>query len=101
MIKTILILMTISLTSVALADSMSISKQALQKAKQAQQRADSVYGAWMTTEVLLQKADQAVKKGDAETALKLAKKAQREANLAYEQAIDQQKNWSPPAYIYE
>ncbi len=74
-------------------------QQAIAAAKAAQQKADSLQGAWVTTDKLIEQAETASAEGKKEEALKLAGKAQREAELAYAQADHERKHWSPPPYL--
>lgn len=74
-------------------------QQAIDAAKAAHKKADSLQGAWVTTETLIEQAEDANAKGDRDNALKLAKKARKEAELAYAQAEYELKNWSPPPYL--
>ena len=53
----------------------------------------------MSTEDLIKKAEEALKKGDNKTATQLATKAREEAQASISQATDQLKNWSEPPYI--
>ena len=80
------------------ADASMTPEQAIAEAKAAQKKADSIKGGWVTTDKLIKKAEGALKKGDKEGALKHAKKAKHEAELAYAQADYERKNWSPPPY---
>ena len=73
--------------------------QAIEIAKAANKKADSLQGAWVTTEKLIKQAEAAAMKGENDKALELAKKAQREAELAYAQAEHERKHWSPPPYL--
>lgn len=71
----------------------------LAEAKQLFKKADKMQGAWVTTAKLIKKAEAAMKKGKKKEALKLATKAKQEAQLSIDQAEEQMKNWSEPAYI--
>jgi uncharacterized Zn finger protein (UPF0148 family) len=68
-------------------------------AKAAQEKADSLQGAWVTTDQLIEQAEKANADGDKEKALQLAQKAQKEAELAYAQADHERMHWSPPPYL--
>lgn len=72
--------------------------KAIQDAKAAIKKADSVQGAWISTSKLIKKAEAAAAKGDKANALKLADKAKKEAEVGYSQAVYERKNWSPPPY---
>lgn len=74
-------------------------QEAIAAAKAAQKMADSLQGAWVTTDKLIEQAEKANDEGEKERALKLANKAQREAELAYAQADHERKHWSPPPYL--
>lgn len=52
-------------------------------------KAGSVGGEWRDTQKLLKGAKEAAKAGDAEKAISLAKKAQMQGQLGYEQALGQ------------
>ncbi|MCP4042632.1 MAG: hypothetical protein GY731_11870 [Gammaproteobacteria bacterium] len=74
------------------------AKQALENAVAAQKKADSLSGGWRSTDKLIKKAKAALAKGDQAAAVKLAKKATVEAELAYKQAEHEREHWSPPPY---
>ncbi|MEN8108946.1 MAG: hypothetical protein ABFS22_13200 [Pseudomonadota bacterium] len=74
-------------------------QQAIAAAKAAQKKADSLQGAWVTTDKLIEQAEKASAEGEKEKGLKLAKKARKEAELAYAQADHERKHWSPPSYL--
>ncbi len=80
------------------ADPMAVS-QAIKDAKASQSKADSLQGGWVTTDKLIKQAETAAKKGESDRALELAKKAKREAELAYAQAKEERDHWSPPPYL--
>ena len=71
---------------------------AVEEAKAAYKKADSVKGAWTNTPKLIKKAEAAAAKGDKAKALELAEKAKKEAELGYKQAVHERENWSPPPY---
>jgi len=73
-------------------------KMAIQEAKAAYKKADSIQGAWTNTPKLIKKAEKAATTGDKAKALEFAMKAKKEAELAYKQAIYERENWSPPPY---
>lgn len=75
------------------------AEDAIEQAKALQQKADSLQGGWITTDELIAKAEAALAQGNHEKALALASRAKREAELAYQQAEDQRRNWSPPPYV--
>lgn len=72
---------------------------ALSEAKTLFKQASDLQGAWVSTEDLIKKAEEALKKGDNKTATQLATKAREEAQASISQATDQLKNWSEPPYI--
>lgn len=74
-------------------------QQTIAAAKAAQEKADSLQGAWVTTDKLIVQAEKANADGEREKALQLAQKAQKEAELAYAQADYERKHWSPPPYL--
>lgn len=71
----------------------------LQETKALYKKADKLQGAWTTTGKLIKKAEVALKKGNKEKALNLAKKAKVEAEMSIAQAQDQARKWSEPSYI--
>ena len=73
-------------------------QQALEDAKTAYAKADSIQGAWVNTSKLIKKAEAAAAKGDKAAAIKYAGEAKKEAELAYAQAAYESENWSPPPY---
>ena len=75
------------------------TQKAIDSAKAAQKKADSLHGGWVTTDKLIKQAEKANAAGDKEKALKLAKKAHKEAELAYVQAEHEREHWSPPPYL--
>lgn len=71
--------------------------KAIEEARAAVKQAASVDGLWRDTEELIKQAEAALAQGNEETAVKLAKKAKRQAELGYKQAMDEQKNWRTAA----
>jgi len=67
--------------------------QAIAAAKAAIKAAKDAGGLWRDTEKFLKEAEKAAKAGDDKTALKLAKKAQREAELGKLQAEDEMRKY--------
>jgi len=67
--------------------------QAIAAAKAAIKAAKGAGGLWRDTEKFLKKAEKAAKAGDDKTALKLAKKAQRQAELGKLQAEDEMRKY--------
>ncbi len=74
-------------------------KQAIADAKAAQKKAASVEGEWRDVGKFIKKAEKALKKGDLDTAMKLAKKARVQSELGYKQAMEQRKSASMSLYI--
>lgn len=77
----------------------SSAAQAIDEAKALQEKADSIQGGWVSTEELIAKAEAALLQGNQVEALALANRAKKEADLAYRQAEEQQRNWSAPRYL--
>lgn len=75
------------------------AQQAIAAAKAEQKKADALQGAWVTTDELIKQAEKASGEGKHDKAIKLAKQAQKEAELAYAQADHERKHWSPPPYL--
>ena len=73
-------------------------QRAIEEAKAAYKKADSVQGAWINTPKLIKKAEAAAAKGDKAKAVQLANAAKKEAELGYAQAVYERENWSPPPY---
>ena len=74
-------------------------QKAIEGAKAAYEKADSVQGAWVNTPKLIKKAEAAAAKGDDAKALKLATEAKKEADAGYAQAVHEKENWAPPPYL--
>lgn len=64
------------------------------KAKSALDKSDSVQNSWTTAEDALEKAAEAAKNSDWETAIKQVKRSQAQSELAYRQ-YEQEKNKGP------
>jgi hypothetical protein len=73
-------------------------QKAITAAKAAQKKADDLQGGWVSTDALIKQAEKAAAKGDNKTAMELASKARREAELAHAQAEYERQHWSPPPY---
>ena len=71
----------------------------LQETKALYKKADKLQGAWVTTGKLIKKAEAALKKGKKRSALKLAKKAKKEALMSIVQAEAEATKWAEPSYI--
>ncbi len=74
--------------------------KAIEEARAAVKKAASVNGLWRDTEDLIKQAEAAVAQGNEETAVKLANKAKKQAELGYQQAMDEQQNWRAVADAY-
>jgi Rad3-related DNA helicase len=81
------------------AESGSDARRAIDEAKAAYAKADSVQGAWINTPRLIEKAEAAVAQGDETKALELARAAKEEAELGYTQAVHEKEHWAPPSYL--
>jgi hypothetical protein len=74
-------------------------QKAIDEAKAAYEKADSVQGAWIDTPKLIKKAEEAAAEGDDAEALKFAAAAKKEADAGYAQAVHEKENWAPPPYL--
>ena len=93
---------TIIITSLCFVPMLSAAESVdtvLAQARDYYQQADKLQGAWLSTEKLIKKAQQALQHGDQTKARQLAQQARHEAKLSLNQARDQAKNWREPAYI--
>ncbi|HEB97117.1 MAG TPA: SoxXA-binding protein [Sedimenticola thiotaurini] len=63
----------------------------IEHAEMARKRAASVDGEWRDTAKFIKKARALAKEGKYDAAIKLAKKAKRQGELGYEQAVSQEK----------
>lgn len=70
------------------ADAAMVS-DAIAKAEAARKQAASVNGEWRDTGKFIKQAEEAAKAGDFDKALKLARKAEEEGRLGYEQQVSQ------------
>jgi len=70
----------------------------IDKAEKARKMAASVESEWTTTGKLIKKAQAALKKGDYDTAIRLAKQAGEQGVIAYEQGASQ-KELRMPSYL--
>ena len=81
---------TLAMSSTAFAASKADAEKAIADAKAATSAAKKVGFEWRDTDKkLIKKAEAAMKKGDYNTALKLAKEAKAQSELAQQQAKDQ------------
>ncbi len=62
----------------------------LTQAQEAITKADSVGGEWRDTQKIIKQAKAEAEKGQTEQAMKLARKALKQAQLGYQQSISQQ-----------
>ncbi len=69
------------------------------EAEAARKKAASVGGEWRDTGKILKSAATAAGKGDYATAIKLAKKAKRQGELGYEQAMAEKGAGNPPYLV--
>ncbi len=96
------LLLSASISSTALAaDNKAVAQSAIDKAETSRQHAASVDGEWRDTGKIIKKAKAALKEGQFDKAIKLARKAERQGSYGYEQAISQQtqKNLTTPDYL--
>ena len=63
----------------------------VKEAKASIKKAKSVGGEWRDSGKFLKKAKKAAKSGDMKKAMKLAKKAQGQGKMGYDQAVDEKK----------
>ena len=71
-------------------DQCSIAVDEIAEAEKARKKAASVKGEWRDTAKFIKKAQDLVKKSKCNKAVKLAKKASKQGELGYQQAINQQ-----------
>jgi hypothetical protein len=74
-------------------------QQAVEQAKEAFEKAVAEQGGWMSTKKMIRSAELSATRGNKDKALELAEKARREAELSYQQAVDQKQHWSEPKYL--
>ncbi|MEA3303523.1 MAG: SoxXA-binding protein [Pseudomonadota bacterium] len=74
------------------------AESAIAAAESARKKAASIDGEWRDTGKMIKKAQAALKKGDSAKAIKLAKKAEKQGKLGYEQAQSQQ-TLKMPSYL--
>ena len=75
-----------------------LAQQEIDKAEKARKMAASVDSEWTTTGKLIKKAQVALKNGDYDTAIRLAKQAGEQGVIAYEQGASQ-KELRIPSYL--
>lgn len=86
-------------SSAALAVDEAKVQQAVEAAKKEFEKAVAEQGGWTSTKKLISSAELSATKGNKKKALELAEQARREAELSYQQAVNQEKNWSEPGYL--
>ncbi len=74
------------------------AEAAIAAAESARKKAASIDGEWRDTGKMIKKAQAALKAGDSAKAIKLAKKAEKQGKLGYEQAQAQQ-TLKMPSYL--
>ncbi len=74
------------------------AESAIATAESARKKAASIDGEWRDTGKMIKKAQAALKAGDSAKAIKLAKKAEKQGKLGYEQAQAQQ-TLKMPSYL--
>jgi len=74
------------------------AEAAIAAAESARKKAASIDGEWRDTGKMIKKAQAALKAGDSAKAIKLAKKAEKQGKLGYEQAHAQQE-FKTPSYL--
>ncbi len=98
----ILLSFTLVISSTAIAADTKAAQAAIDKAETSRQHAASVDGEWRDTGKLIKKAKAALKAGEIDKAIKLARKAERQGSYGYEQSVSQkaQKTLTTPAYLH-
>jgi hypothetical protein len=79
-------------------DKKAAAEKAIANAEAARKKAASVKGEWRDTKKMIKQAEDLVKAGDYDEAIKKAKKAERQGELGYEQALGQ-KGAGFPSYV--
>lgn len=74
-------------------------QKAVEMAKQTFEKAVKEQGGWVSTKKLIKSAELSATKGEKDKALKMAEQARREAELSYQQALNQKKDWAEPGYL--
>ena len=85
-------------TSAFAVDDKEVQK-AVELAKTTFEKAVKEQGGWVSTKKLIKSAELSATKGERDKALKMAEQAQREAELSYQQALNQKKQWAEPSYL--
>lgn len=85
-------------SSMVIAADQKTAESAIDAAEKSRTRAASVDGEWRDTGKLIKKAQEAMKNGQFDKAVKLANFAQRQGQHGYEQAVSQ-KTLKMPSYL--
>ena len=78
----------------------AMASEAIAKAEAARKKAASVNGEWRDTGKFIKNAKKAAEAGDYDQAVKLAKKAEDEGNMGYQQAVSQSELRIPSYFKY-
>lgn len=97
---TVVFSLTLWMSGAWAADKAEVMK-AIAAAKAEFDKAVAEQGGWVSSRKMIRSAELSVAKGNNEKALELAEQARREAQLSYQQAIKQNKQWSEPDYLQE
>ncbi len=97
----ILLSFALLISSNTMAADKNAAQTAIEKADTSRKHAASIGGEWRDTGKLIKKAKTALKAGNFDKAIQLARKAERQGSYGYEQAISQKtnKNLTTPAYF--
>lgn len=79
-------------------DKKAAAEKAIADAEEARKKAASVKGEWRDTKKMIKEAEELVKSGEFDEAIKKANKAKRQGELGYEQALSQ-KGADFPSYV--
>ena len=85
-------------TSAFAVDDKEVQKN-IEMAKKAYEQALKENGGWTSTKKLIKSAELSATKGEKDKALKMAEQARREAEISYQQALNQKKDWAEPGYL--
>lgn len=98
-----LILVSFLMASLLSASAFAVDDKEVQKAvelaKQTFEKAVKEQGGWVSTKKLIKSAELSATKGEKDKALKMAEQARREAELSYQQALNQKNDWAEPGYL--
>jgi len=97
----ILLSFALVISNSAIAADKKAAQAAIDKADSNRKHAASVGGEWRDTGKIIKKAQAALKSGEFDKAIKLARKAELQGNYGYDQAVSQHsvKNLTSPAYM--